>query len=78
MASHATREYLSPAAVERLTAQNSDGRFTPRSGASFAALFEGLDLVPPGEESVAHWHAGDGSLPKIDDVGCNGLVARVP
>ena len=90
VASHATWEYLPPAVVERLTAQNSDGRFTPRSGSSFAAFFDDLPLVPPGLESVAHWHAPgalpslpegslpEGSLPKVEDVGCNGLVARVP
>ena len=78
VASHATWEYLPPETVERLTAQNSDGRFTPRSGSSFAALFDGLEFVPPGPVSVAHWHASGSSLPAVEDVGCNGLVARVP
>ena len=82
VASHATWEYLPAAVVERLTAQNADGRFVPRSGSAFAALFPGLELVPPGPASVAHWHAPGSppgfSLPAVADVGCNGLVARVP
>jgi hypothetical protein len=79
-ASHATWEYLPPAAVARLTAQNPDGRFAPRDGGEFAAFFGGLELVEPGLASVAHWNAEDESRPrpKIEDVACNGLVARVP
>jgi len=77
VASHATWEYLPPTVVERLTAQNGDGRFAPRDGAQFAAFFAGLEPVAPGLTSVAHWHA-TGDLPSIEDVACNGIVARVP
>ncbi|WP_433382601.1 SAM-dependent methyltransferase [Actinoplanes sp. CA-142083] len=77
-ASHATWEYVSPAAVAQLTAQNPGGRFVPRDGAEFAAFFAGHELVEPGLASVAHWHAGDEPQPRpaIEDVACNGLVAR--
>ncbi|MEU4245674.1 SAM-dependent methyltransferase [Actinoplanes sp. NPDC026619] len=79
VASHATWEYVSPAAIGQLQAQNPGGRFAPRDGDVFAAWFDGHSPVPPGLVSVAHWHAEGEPQPRpaVEDVGCNGLVARV-
>ncbi|WP_097321106.1 SAM-dependent methyltransferase [Paractinoplanes atraurantiacus] len=79
-ATHATWEYLPAEAVAKLTAANPDGRFQARDGADFARLFDGLELVDPGVASVAHWHAQDEPQPRpaVEDVACNGFVARVP
>ncbi|MFI5891411.1 SAM-dependent methyltransferase [Actinoplanes sp. NPDC051513] len=65
--------------VGRPTAQNPDGSFAPRDGGEIAAFFDGLELVDPGLASVALWHAeGEPrARPAIEDVACNGLVARV-
>ena len=54
--SHATNDFLTPPEV----AETTSGRFGPffaRSEAEFTQFFEGLDLIPPGIGSVAHWHA---------------------
>ena len=79
VASHATWEYVPSSAIPRLVAMNPDGRFVPRPGALFGAFFEGLEPVEPGLVSVAHWHADGESQPRpsAEDVGCNGLVARL-
>jgi hypothetical protein len=79
VASHATWEYTSAEAVAELQAANPDGRFVPRDGKDFAALFDGLDLVEPGLISVAHWRSDEEVQPRplIEDVSCNGLVGRV-
>ncbi|XVV08910.1 SAM-dependent methyltransferase [Actinoplanes sp. CA-131856] len=79
-ATHATWEYLPAEAIAKLTAANPDGRFNARDGSAFAALFGGLELVDPGVASVAHWHAADEPQPRpaVEDVACNGLVARLP
>ncbi|XVU21718.1 SAM-dependent methyltransferase [Actinoplanes sp. CA-054009] len=79
-ATHATWEYLPAEAIAELTAANPDGRFNARDGAAFADLFDGLELVDPGVASVAHWHASDEPQPRpaVEDVACNGFVARVP
>jgi hypothetical protein len=79
VASHATWEYTSAEAVAALQAANPDGRFVPRDGKDFAALFAGLDLVEPGLASVAHWRAEEEAQPRplIEDVSCNGLVGVV-
>jgi SAM-dependent methyltransferase len=80
VASHATWEFVPPSAVPRLQAMNPGGRFVPRAGAVLASWFDGLVLEPPGVVSVAHWHASAEVQPRptAEDVGCNGLVARVP
>jgi hypothetical protein len=80
VASHATWEYVPPEIVPQLSAMNADGRFAPRDGSAFASFFAGLELVPPGMVSVAHWHADDEPQPRpsAEDVGMNGLVARLP
>jgi S-adenosyl methyltransferase len=79
-ATHATWEYQSAEAVAELNKANPDGRFAPRDGNDFAALFDGLELIDPGVVSVARWRSDEESQPRpaIEDVSCNGLVARKP
>jgi hypothetical protein len=80
VATHSTWEYQSPEAIAELTANNRDGRFAPRTGAQLAGLLEGLEFVEPGLVSVSRWRAGDAPQPRpsIEDVSCNGIVARIP
>jgi hypothetical protein len=79
VATHATWEYQSPEAVEKLTAANPDGRFVPRTGERLAELLRGLDFVDPGLVSVSRWRSDDAPQPRprIEDVSCNGVVARL-
>ena len=61
--SHATNDFLTPEEVAEIVA----GRYGPcfaRSEAEFARFFEGLELVPPGIVSVAHWRAAAESQPR--------------
>jgi hypothetical protein len=80
VATHATWEFQSPAAIEKLTAANPDGRFVPRTGERLAELLRGLDFVDPGLVSVSRWRADEAPQPRpaIEDVSCNGVVARLP
>jgi hypothetical protein len=76
VASHATWEYVPPEAIGQLQARNPDGRFVPRDAGRFASFFgDGLELVPPGVVSVAHWHTQSDLA--VEDVSCNGLVGRL-
>jgi S-adenosyl methyltransferase len=79
VATHSTWEYQTPEAVAELTASNRDGRFAPRTGAQLAELLDGLEFVEPGLVSVSRWRAADAPQPRpsIEDVSCNGVVARV-
>ncbi|MFD0575334.1 SAM-dependent methyltransferase [Dactylosporangium darangshiense] len=79
VASHATWEYLPEETIAKLTANNPDGRFQPRTGTRFAELLSKFDLVEPGITSVAYWHADDvpGPRPSAEDVACYGAVARI-
>jgi hypothetical protein len=79
VASHATWEFLPAEVIERLTANNADGRFQPRTGARFAELLSGFELVEPGIVSVAEWHAEDAPQPRpaAREVACHGAVARI-
>ncbi|WP_432839154.1 SAM-dependent methyltransferase [Dactylosporangium sp. CA-092794] len=79
VATHATWEYLPEDAIEQLTANNPDGRFQARTGARFAELLSGFELVEPGIVSVAQWHA-EGlpePRPSAEDVACWGAVAQI-
>jgi S-adenosyl methyltransferase len=79
-ATHVTLEYMSPEryAAVRATAEQQSAA---RSGAELAALFQNprLRLVEPGVQSVAQWWPQDAPQPRprIEDVACNGLLARV-
>jgi hypothetical protein len=79
IASHATWEYSPAEVVAKLSAANPDGRFVPRDGGDFAALFASrVDMVEPGVVSVAHWHPEPGAdLPGVEDVSCNGFVGKL-
>jgi hypothetical protein len=79
VATHATWEYQSPEAIEGLKANNTDGRFVARTRARFAELLHDLDFVEPGLVSVSEWHAEnvEGPRPSVEEVSCNGVVARV-
>ncbi len=78
IASHATLEHLPAEQAEAII--KADGRAHPRSGAELAALFArpGVELVEP-IKSVAQWwpQAAPQPRPTVEDVACNGLVARV-
>ena len=78
IASHATLEHLPPEQAEAII--EADGRAHPRSGAELAALFArpDLELVEP-VKSVSQWwpEAAPEPRPSVEDVACNGLVARV-
>jgi hypothetical protein len=80
VASHATWEYQTPAAIAELTENNKDGRFAARTGKQLAGLLDGLDFVEPGLVSVSRWRseAAPQPRPSIEDVSCNGVVARIP
>jgi hypothetical protein len=80
VATHSTWEYQSAEAIAELTANNRDGRFAPRTGAQLAALLDGLEFVEPGLVSVSRWRSQDAPQPRpsIEDVSCNGVVARIP
>ena len=78
-ATHSTWEYVPPQTLPKLVEANPGGRFAPRTGADFVALFDGVELVDPGLVSVAHWRADQEPQPRpsAEDVSCNGFVARV-
>jgi hypothetical protein len=80
VATHSTWEYQSAEAIAELTANNRDGRFAPRTGAQLAALLDGLEFVEPGLVSVSRCRGRDAPQPRpsIEDVSCNGVVARIP
>ena len=80
VASHVTLEYMSPeefAAVRAVAERQS----AARTGVEFAALFDHprLRLVEPGVQSVSRWWSDEAPEPRpaVEDVACNGLVARV-
>jgi hypothetical protein len=79
-ATHVTLEYMSPEqyAAVRATAEQQSAA---RSGAELAALFDHprLELAEPGVQSVARWWPDEAPQPRpaIEDVACNGLLARV-
>ncbi|MFY1636832.1 SAM-dependent methyltransferase [Solwaraspora sp. WMMB335] len=82
VASNATKDFL-PAPVKAVYEQMLAAGQTdiwPREHAEFAALFNGLDLVPPGIVVVSDWRAEAEERPRpaAADVSVYGAVARVP
>ncbi|WFE22236.1 SAM-dependent methyltransferase [Solwaraspora sp. WMMD937] len=80
--SNATKDFL-PAPIaavydRMLAAGQTD--IWPRERAEFAALVEGLDLVPPGIGVVSDWRADEPDQPRpaAADVSVYGAVARIP
>jgi hypothetical protein len=78
-ASHATWEHTPPEVVAGLQKSNRDGRFVPRDGDRFRALFDGrVEIVEPGVVSVADWRNDNRVRATAADVMCNALVGRKP
>jgi hypothetical protein len=77
--SHATWEYLPAEAIEKLTANNPDGRFVARTGEQLTSMLSGLELVEPGVVSISRWRAESAPQPRpsVEDVACFGAVARI-
>jgi hypothetical protein len=79
-ASHGTLEYL-PQEKQAAIRSAMEKQAADRTGVQFAALFEHprLELVAPGVRSVTQWWAEDAPQPRppVEDIGCNGLIARV-
>lgn len=82
VASNATKDYL-PDPVKAVYAQmlaSGQTDIWPRDHAEFAALFEDLDLTPPGIVAVSDWRADAEEQPRpvAADVSVYGAVARIP
>jgi SAM-dependent methyltransferase len=80
--SHVTYDFLPPATIAELNATNAARRveFRPRTRAEFERFLDGLELVPPGIASVAHWRADDAPQPRpsAEEVGTYCAIARIP
>jgi hypothetical protein len=80
VATHATPEHMPAEQVAALRA-TMEAQWADRSGTDLAALFDQPDLepVPPGVQSITRWWAEEAPQPRppVEDVACNGLVARV-
>jgi hypothetical protein len=57
---------------------SSAGSITPRTPDRVAALFAGLDLLPPGLTNVTHWTPGDAPPLDASRPGFIGAIARKP
>ncbi|AEV85331.1 hypothetical protein ACWT_4311 [Actinoplanes sp. SE50] len=79
VASHSTWEYLPADAIAALEAANADGRFRARTGEQLGKLFQRLDLLEPGVQSVSEWWPQEASQPRpsIEDVAFNAIVGQV-
>ncbi|WP_305790164.1 SAM-dependent methyltransferase [Symbioplanes lichenis] len=74
--SHATADWLPPAAVDEITSgRHGAGRL--RSRAEVERFFDGLDLLDPGVVPLADWH-GEPGHPPAAEVSMYAGVARVP
>jgi SAM-dependent methyltransferase len=81
--SHVTMDHMRPenAAYARTSQSHGPhGVLAFRSGERIARFFDGLELVPPGLESVVTWRAADepGPRPSIEDAQIYCGVARKP
>ncbi|BCY08385.1 hypothetical protein L3i22_034730 [Actinoplanes sp. L3-i22] len=80
VATHVTLEYMTPEEYKAVRAV-AEAQSQSRSGVELAELFARPDLTPvgPGVQSVSQWWAEDapGPRPRVEDVACNGLIARV-
>jgi SAM-dependent methyltransferase len=80
VASHGTLEHL-PQEKQAAVRAVMEKQASARTGAEFAALFEHprVELLAPGVRSVTQWWAEEAPQPRppVEDVGCNGLVARI-
>jgi S-adenosyl methyltransferase len=82
VASHATNDYMSRETAANVNAADAATRvsFQFRTREEFARLFDGLELVPPGIQSVAEWRADDEPPPRPSaaETAVYGAVARIP
>jgi hypothetical protein len=65
--SSATQDFMTPAEVEEADAAVASGRhgsFRFRSRDEFARFFDGLELVPPGIDTIAYWRSDDEPEPR--------------
>ncbi|WP_436534992.1 SAM-dependent methyltransferase [Actinoplanes sp. HUAS TT8] len=80
VASHVTLEYMTPEEFKAVRAV-AEAQSQARSGVELAELFDRPDLTPvgPGVQSVSEWWADEAPnpRPRVEDVACNGFVARV-
>ncbi|MFI1995642.1 SAM-dependent methyltransferase [Actinoplanes sp. NPDC020271] len=80
VASHVTLEYMTPEEYKAVRAV-AEAQSQSRTGVELAELFARPDLTPvgPGVQSVSEWWAEDAPAPRprVEDVACNGFVARV-
>jgi hypothetical protein len=80
VATHATADQGPPESVAAMKQLFAEGKLDiwPRGRDEFAALFEGLELVPPGVVIVSEWRAEGEPEPRpdVDDVAMYGAVGR--
>jgi hypothetical protein len=80
--SHATSDYMPPSTASDVNEADRATKvtFQFRSQAEFARFLDGLELVPPGITSVAHWRAETESQPRPSaaETAVHGAIARVP
>jgi predicted O-methyltransferase YrrM len=80
VATHATPEHM-PAEQVAALRSTMETQWADRPGPALTALFDRPDLrlVAPGVQSITRWWAEDAPQPRppVEDVACNGLVARV-
>jgi hypothetical protein len=85
--SHATADFM-PSQItdddvggmtQRVNVRSRD-QFQFRDRAAFARFFDGMDLVPPGIESISDWRSElpPGQRPSAADTLSYGAVARIP
>jgi hypothetical protein len=77
--SHATGEYFGDREIADIAAGRY-GPFWPRTHEQFARFFDGLQLLPPGIVSAAHWRAENEPQPRptAAETAAYCAVARVP
>jgi len=77
--SHGASDYLDESSRADLAAARY-GSIWPRSQAEIARFVAGLELLPPGITSIAHWRADNEPQPRptVTDVSAHCVVARLP
>ena len=75
----ATNEYVTERHIAEM-ASGQHGTLCPRSREEITRFFDGLELLPPGVVSMAHWRADNEPQPRptAAEVMNDGAVARVP
>ncbi len=75
----ATNEYVNERHIAEM-ASRRHGALCPRSREQIARFFDGLELLPPGIVSLAHWRADNEPQPRptAAEIMNDGAVARIP